>query len=78
MDMYGPEIIRKTVLVINSCKTEEQIKVAGKYADNAFNALLDRFGMDLTSEQALVYADFKALCFVLMERQKAKIIKEIC
>ena len=52
-------IINKTDLVIMSCENNEQLLVAERYADQAEKYMLNMYGSDLTSEQAIFYSEFR-------------------
>jgi len=52
-------IIDKTDLVIMSCESQKQLKVAARYADQAEKAILNEFGSDMTAEEAVIYSEFK-------------------
>ena len=42
-----------------SCENDEQLLVAERYADQAEKCMLSMFGSELTSEEAVTYADFR-------------------
>ena len=68
-------IIDKTDLVIMSCKSQKQLKVAAQYADLAENAILNEFGSDMTAEEAVIYSEFKGFNMQKLAAKKIMIKK---